>query len=709
MPSESALDTATRGERHLGAKIGAQPLLAPWRTWLSVFLLALLLTIAVSGVLLIRFVPDSVDLSVGEAAPRAILAPQSVTYISEYLTERQRTEAADQIEPVYSPPDAELVRRQLTLAGGITDYLSAVRADAYLTPEGRKDAIERALSDLNLAPAAINAILNVDNDTWTAVVTDVNTVLEQLMRNEIREADVKEHQRRVPALVSHSLSPAGTEAAVALIQALIVPNSLYDEAATEERRQQARDRILPVSHSIKRGEAVVREGDLVTPLDLEELEALGLRQADKDSLPESAGTVLFASLLVGLLTAYVHRLQPDLWNRPRRLLLVGLSFTVAAVVARLMVPGHTLLPYLFPAAALAMLASVLINVQVGVILSILVSMLVAFVSGGSLEFMVYTLLGSLVGALSLSHMEQFSSFTRAGVFVSLANILIVAAFRLLYRDYDTAGLLQLLGVTVANGALSVSLTLAAYAFVGRVFGITTALQLLELARPTHPLFRQLLLEAPGSYHHSIIVANMAERAAELIGADPLLARVGAYYHDIGKTVRPYFFIENQDDGGNVHDRLDPKTSAQIIINHVRDGVELARRYALPERVQDIIAQHHGTTMASFFYRQASKDAKEGNGDKVDEGDFRYPGPKPDTREAAIVMLADVEAVVRSVRPETPAEMDQIIRQYIEERLLSGQLDHCDLTLLDLDKIRGAFSGILKSIFHPRIQYPEKEE
>jgi len=244
--------------------------------------------------------------------------------------------------------------------------------------------------------------------------------------------------------------------------------------------------------------------------------------------------------------------------------------------------------------------------------------------------------------------------------------------------------------------------------VGRAFGITTSLQLLDLARPTHPLFRQLLLKAPGTYHHSIIVGNMAERAAELVGADPLLARVGAYYHDIGKTQRPYFYIENQAEGSNPHDRLDPKTSAQIIIGHVRDGVALAREYGLPERVQDIIAQHHGTTTAAFFYRTASKEAKEQGTGEVNEDDFRYPGPRPDTREAAIVMLADVEAVVRSVRPASPAEMEDLIRQFIEEKLISGQLDRCHLTLRDLDHIREAFSGVLKSIFHPRIQYPEDE-
>jgi len=700
------MDVAKPGGPEARSRILAHLLSAPWRTRIGASLLALLLTVSVSGVLLVRLVPANVDLRVGEPAPRTILAPQSITYVSHYLTEQQRQQAAARVAPVYKLLDADVVRQQLALARGITDYLDAVRSDAYATPESRRQAIE-SIDKLKLSPSAINAILSLDNDSWNAVRADVNAVLEQALRSEIRDDELDAARRRVPALVSPTLSATAREADEALVTALLVPTSLYDQAATEARREQAREQVLPVSHSIKQGEAVVREGELVTPLQLEELEALGLRHESPGWGP-TVGTILFVVVLVGALLAYIQLLQPELWQRPRRILLLALSFVAAAILARLLVPGHTLLPYLFPAAAFAMLTGALIDVQLGVFLGALLSLLVGFVSGGSLELVAYAFLGSLAGTLAMHQMQQLNSFAQAGALVAATNMLAVLAFRLYNQDLDSAGLVQLLGVTVANGALSASLTLAAYAFVGRTFGITTSLQLLELARPTHPLFRQLLLKAPGTYHHSIIVANMAERAAELTGADPLLARVGAYYHDIGKIERPYFFIENQAEGSNPHDRLDPKTSAQIVIGHTRDGVELARRYGLPERVQDIIAQHHGTTKATFFYRVACKEAKEGNGTAVNEDDFLYPGPKPDTKEAAIVMLADVEAVVRAVHPETPAAMDEIIRQFIEDKLVSGQLDHCSLTLRDLDRIREAFSSVLRSIFHPRIQYPEEE-
>jgi len=282
---------------------------------------------------------------------------------------------------------------------------------------------------------------------------------------------------------------------------------------------------------------------------------------------------------------------------------------------------------------------------------------------------------------------------------------VILAFRLPNQTYDAVGLLQLLAMGVANAILSSSLTFVTFSLIGRLFGITTSLQLLELARPTHPLFKQLLTKAPGTYHHSIITSNMAERAAEAIGADALLARVGSYYHDIGKTTRPYFFAENQNDGENPHDRLDPRTSAEIIIAHTADGLALARKYGLPDKVRDFIAEHHGTNLVTYFYRRANQENPQGS---VNEELFRYPGPKPQSKETAIVMLADsIEAWVRANRPATQAEMERVIRQVINDRLVSGQLDECDLTLRDLDKIREAFSSVLQGIFHPRVQYPEK--
>jgi putative nucleotidyltransferase with HDIG domain len=238
-----------------------------------------------------------------------------------------------------------------------------------------------------------------------------------------------------------------------------------------------------------------------------------------------------------------------------------------------------------------------------------------------------------------------------------------------------------------------------------VLKITTSLQLLELGRPTHPLLSELLMKAPGTYHHSLMVGNMAEQAAQAVGANPLLARVGAYYHDIGKMLRPYFFAENQTNGENPHDRLDPETSAQIITSHVKDGLQLAKKYGLPNEIQDFIPQHHGTAMSSYFYHQAC--AQNGGSPQADKTRFRYPGPRPRTREAAILMLADeAEAASRANRPRSVEEIDELVDGLIQNRVRDGQLDDSDLTLRDLQKVKETLVAVLQGSYHPRIKYPE---
>lgn len=257
---------------------------------------------------------------------------------------------------------------------------------------------------------------------------------------------------------------------------------------------------------------------------------------------------------------------------------------------------------------------------------------------------------------------------------------------------------------IANGVLSTVITTGFLPFFENIFRVTTPIKLLELSNPNQPLLRRLLLEAPGTYHHSIIVGNLAEAAAEVIGADSLLVRVAAYYHDVGKTKRPYFFVENQLMQDNPHDKLAPTLSTLIITSHIKDGVDMASRSGLPESVINIIREHHGTTLVPYFYHKATESAKE---ELVDEKEFRYVGPKPQTTESAIVMLADsVEAAVRSLSRPTPGRIEGLIRKIIKERLQDGQFDECDLTLKDLDAVANAFVRVLSGIYHPRIEYPD---
>jgi len=353
---------------------------------------------------------------------------------------------------------------------------------------------------------------------------------------------------------------------------------------------------------------------------------------------------------------------------------------------------------------MSMLIGILLSLRIAILSVLCYTLIVGYLSGGSLELSVYAAAGALIGSFALGRGERISSFVRAGLFVATTNLVVLLAFRLPGPWPDARSMAQLAGAALGNGALAASIAPLGFYVLGSLFGITTPLQLMDLSRPNHPLLRGLLLKAPGTYHHSILVANMAERAAAAVSADAFLARVGAYYHDIGKTVRPYFFVENRSDQNpSPHERLDPHTSAQIIISHVADGLELARRYRLPMRIRDFIPEHHGTTLVSFFYYQARQNDPDGS---INENDFRYPGPRPRSRETAIVMLADgCESAVRSANPKSPEEIDELVQKVITRRMLEGELDHCNLTLQDLHHIRQVFVRVLRGVHHPRIRYP----
>jgi putative nucleotidyltransferase with HDIG domain len=325
-----------------------------------------------------------------------------------------------------------------------------------------------------------------------------------------------------------------------------------------------------------------------------------------------------------------------------------------------------------------------------------------------LEVLVYAAWGGLTAALTLGRVERISALFRAGACVALAHVVVVVIFRLPQDIAQPSDLLAPALAGIANGGISASLALGGLFLIGPLFDIATTMRLVELSRPDHPLLQRLLREAPATYHHSLMVANLAEQAAERIGADALLARVGAYYHDVGKITRPYFFTENQVEGVNPHDRLDPRTSAEVLISHVKDGVEMARRYRLPRHVRAFIPEHHGTSWVSFLYNKAVQQA--GDAALVDENDFRHQGPKPQSRETALVMLADgCEAAVRSMRPTSAEETAEVVGRVISERVADGQLSECNLTLRDLEIVRAAFISTLKGVFHPRIQYPQSEK
>jgi cyclic-di-AMP phosphodiesterase PgpH len=454
---------------------------------------------------------------------------------------------------------------------------------------------------------------------------------------------------------------------------------------------------------VRVGEAIVRLGDPIDAVAFEKLEELGLTQ-QRTEAGTILGNALVAALVAGLLVAYLWRFQPDIWHRNRSVLLFFLALVVTAVALRVSA-DRALWAFIVPTSAAVLLIGILLQGGAGAAMAVALGVLAGVMNRDALDPAVYVLAGGLVSLLTITSAERLNAFVRVFAFLAVTNILVVTAFSLLGQR-DVAAIAQLAGAGLLNAGLSVILAIGSFAVLGNVFGIMTVFQLLELANPSNRLLRRLLLETPGTYHHSVMVGNLAERAAETIGADPLLARVAAYYHDIGKMKNPLAFIENQAGAHNIHDDLMAETSARIIAGHIRDGIDLAYEHNLPVQVIGFIPQHHGTSAMSYFHDKALREVS-GRDDLVDDRTYRYPGPKPQSREAAIIMLADgVEASVRSLDDKDEPSIRAMVDRIVDARLEDGQLDDAELTLKNITQIKEAFVAQLLGMYHSRIKYPD---
>jgi putative nucleotidyltransferase with HDIG domain len=677
-----------------------------WVPWLRLVLLGLVLS-AVTGLALeLPLLPtERVVLEEGEVAPYDIRAPRSITYDSTVLRLEAQEQAAAEVEAVFTAPGPAFARQQLERARQVLDYVGSTRADDLASPEEQREWITAVPELSDLPPEDVDRLLGLTQEGWESVRWETLEVTDRAMRAEIREDELLEAREQVPALVSLDLPDEETSVTILLAQRLLVANSFLDTAATEEAQALAREAVGPVLRTFQEGEVIVREGARVTSRDLEALDQLSLRGV-QIKWQDTARAGLLALAATAAMFLYLARLQPEvIWDGQRLLLLVLLT-AVFVLIGALMADEGELLRYLTPVPALTILAAALLGRHAGAATAIYIGVAIGMLGDGSLEMLFFAGLGGLAAALTLGNVERIGSPFRAGAFAALGQVIAVLIFWLSDGAADIGALLERSAASLAGAGISASLALGGLFAVGPLFDITTTIRLIELSRPDNPLLQRLLREAPATYHHSLLVANLAEQAAERIGADALLTRVGAYYHDVGKITRPYFFVENQAEGVNPHDRLDPRTSAEVIISHVSDGVELARRHRLPQRVRAFIPEHHGTAWISFLYDKAAEQAEDPQ--LVDEDDFRYLGPKPQSKETALVMLADAcEAAVAANSPATAEELAEVINRVVADRVGDGQLDECDLTLRDLDLVRESFISSLRGVRHPRIEYPDK--
>lgn len=524
--------------------------------------------------------------------------------------------------------------------------------------------------------------------------------LQNLLREEFRQADY-------PAGQIRTLS--------SLLGNLLRPSISYNQSETEARRQAARDAVQPVLIQVKKGEIIVREGERVSADQVSKLSVLRAQGSREVLIGQVSGLLLSSFILLFLAHRFGNRNIRK--YRPRNVDLLFLASTLVGMVVVLKLGSFiatavgSAFPYIEPAAyyyvlpfaAGAMVVRIVLNSEVALIFSVVFAVLVGFLFGNNFELCLFALLSSLAGAHWVRQLTERTSMFRAGARLSAFNFAAILAVHLVGGQEFGLGLLSELGLGLCGGLIAATLVSGIIPLVESMFRYTTNLKLVELANMNNPLLRDLMIQAPGTYHHSIIVGNLAEAAAETIGANPLLARVAAYYHDIGKAKKPLYFIENVSGGENKHDKLAPSMSALILMAHLKDGVEMAKEHRLGGALVDIIHEHHGTSLMKFFYDRAKQREER----EVDEHDYRYPGPKPQTREAALIMLADaVEAASRTLTDPTPARIQGMVQKIVNNIFIDGQLDECELTLKDLHNIAKSFNRVLGGIFHHRIDYPE---
>ncbi|MDR7521077.1 MAG: HDIG domain-containing protein [Armatimonadota bacterium] len=682
-----------RGSGRLATWMGSRPL---WVRRASVGLVTLVLLV---GMLAGDYLQPGVMVQVGQPSPRDVESPRTIEFVDQARTEAMRAEAMRATPPVLRPSPAQ-VAAAVAAAAVAFDAIEAARVASG--PAGRAEAIQQAVG-VPLSPAAAAAAAGASAAGLAAARRTAMTAVEQTLADGVREDALLSARERARAIVrAAGLAPGLTLLASEVTVGVLRPTMEVDTARTLEVRQAAANLVAPVRVRVQRGQSILRKGDVVTRAHLEILRIAGL-YPPRVTLGAVAGLIVIVALLLAITGAYLWQFQPEVWARDR--LVILWSLLVVSTVGLAQVLGAPRFSnFLAPAAAGSMLLAILLRPPLALFSTPVLAILTGLAAGGDLGPVVVAFVGGLVAVYATRQIHRRSDFGKAGILVGLVNAAAAIGAGLPEGPSEYQTLAINAAYALGNGLLAAVITIGVLPFLEQLFGLITPIKLLELANPAHPLLRRLQLEAPGTYHHSIMVGNLAEAAAEAIGADALLVRVGTYYHDVGKLRRPAFFVENQVGIENPHEKMSPSLSALTVGAHVRDGLELAREYGLPQAVADFIPQHHGTALLTYFFHQALE-----RGDPLDEAAFRYDGPKPQTRETAIVMLADAtEATVRTLNRPTPERLHEVVRRLIREKLEDGQLDECGLTFRELDRIAAAFVRILSGMLHPRVEYPDLE-
>ena len=651
-----------------------------------------------TALLSIDFLPDKVSLTLGQVSDRDVIAQRTVSFVDEPRTRKLETEVIASVANVYDLDTGAAATAEDDVSRIFRSVRSVLSDKQLVRPEEKLGKLRSLLAGV-LPEQTMVSLLTFSTAELEALEENSRTILRKYLYRGIRDEEIDSVRKQAIADAEKlGWGERGVAVVVNITQPHLRPNFVLNTRETDIRKRAAIKSIEPVRITVKNGQIVVRKGDVVTEEQMQMMAELGLHRAQV-GMERILGLALYVLLMMGMLLAFFYKFVPDIFVDDRRLLLVGLVVLLTLLIGRI---GHFYSDFVTPMAVGPLLTAILVGPCAAVVLCVVAALLFGLIADPNLRIISFVMIGGAVGVYSVVKTSQGYSLVRAGLWISIANVVTIFSTGLI-EGLDWRQNIVDAAMGAIGGVAAAILSIGLLPYLEQSFRITTSEKLLSLARPNHPLLQRLLLEAPGTYYHSILVGNLAETAADQIGADPILSRVGAYYHDVGKIQRPYFFVENQANMDNPHAKLSPSLSTMIVTSHIRDGLEFCREYKLPEVINDIVGQHHGTSLVSYFYKQAAEGE---HSECIIEEDFRYEGPKPQTKEAALIMLADgCEAAVRSIAKPNMSRIENTVRRVINERLRDGQLNECDLTLRDLNVIGDVFIRVLCSTCHSRIEYP----
>ena len=636
-----------------------------------------------------------------------IIAEKTLTVEDTKRTALHKKEVAQKVEPILVPAEDDFIKTNLqTLQNSV---LQIRKKESTENEKAKELGILFDLSDNPKKNFIIDYLLHVDDTSLTEAFDKATLSLVNILHRGISENDYSKGQIKniIQENLVNNVSKRQISVITAMLEQVIVPNLVIDDAATELAKVNAQDSVKPYTVTFQKGDKIVFEGEPITRLKRDALREAGYNVYELNW--QGIVSVYILVLLVCIVFLYYVKFFEKQFLEPRYLWLCGVLAIILCSIGVLLPTGFT--PYVLPIPAVVILASIFLSPRIAFLLSTLILTVMTVGMQYKAPFIISFLILSLIGMITVSRIRYTRRFDliKVGFYLSSAGVLILISLYLIDKcliDVDNYLIIKDCTYIFVNGLISSVLALGLSPLLESTFHIITPYGLAELGDHNQPLLKRLQIEAPGTYHHSLMVSTLCETAAEAIGANPILARVGAFYHDIGKLKRPLFFVENQSYFSieNPHNNLTPRLSKMVITAHPKDGVELAKEYGLPSIISDFILQHHGEGIAKYFYNQAV--AEEGS-ENVKEEQYRYSGPKPNRKETAILMLADaVESAVRAMKGATSEEIENIIHKIIDERLNDGQLEDSPLTLKDLKTIASTFSRVLRGMQHDRIKYQE---